>query len=74
MVNILELLFGCRHKRFTRPITPIRRSDTNLKSGAYVACLDCGRQFHYDPDTMRMGEPIAMRPPTHSPDSLQTQY
>ena len=75
MAKVLDFLFGCRHKRFTRPITPIRRSGPKTKSGdAYVACLDCGKQFHYDPENMLMGAPIAMLPPTHSSESLQTQY
>lgn len=26
--------------------------------GAYVACLECGRQFHYDVRNMEIGPPI----------------
>jgi hypothetical protein len=75
MVKVFELLFGCRHKRITRPITVIRRPVTKTKSdGAYVACLDCGRQFHYDLDNMRMGAQIAKIPPQPSSETLQTQY
>jgi hypothetical protein len=74
MVKVFELLFGCRHKRITRPITAIRRPLTKAKSSAYVACLDCGKQFHYDIDNMRMGAPIAMMPPPQASESLQTQY
>src|ERR1051326_4914984 len=51
---IVNLLFGCRHRHITRPITPIRktRSETSM---TYVACLGCGQRFHYDWETMRVG-------------------
>jgi anti-anti-sigma factor len=43
----LNLLFGCRHRRLTRPITPVHRPGT--PSGeTYVACLECGKRFPYD--------------------------
>ena len=52
--SVLNLLFRCPHRRLTRPITPVPRSgDTRL--GTYVVCLDCGKQFAYDPVQMRMG-------------------
>lgn len=47
-------LFGCRHKRLTRPITPAHKPGTKA-GAAYVACLDCGRQFHYDTQNLTMG-------------------
>lgn len=58
--RILNLLFGCRHSRTTRPITPAHKAGT--KSGdTYVACLECGKQFHYDLENMRRGTPIPVR-------------
>jgi hypothetical protein len=55
---ILNLLFGCRHRRITRPITAAHKASE--KPGmTYVACLDCGQQFHYDLATMSMGTLIA---------------
>ncbi len=74
MVKVFELLFGCRHKRITRPITVIRPVTRTKSAGAYVACLDCGRQFHYDLDNMRMGAQIAKVAPQSSSETLQTQY
>ena len=56
---IFDLLFGCRHKHITRPITPRHRPGTKAGS-SYVACLECGKQFHYDVTNMRVGEPIVV--------------
>ncbi len=47
-------LFGCKHKRLTRPITPVHRPGTP-SSATYVACLECGRRFHYDTLNMQVG-------------------
>ena len=55
--RVFSVLFGCRHKRVTRPITPAHRPGTTAGT-AYVACLDCGQQFHYDSKNMRIGEQI----------------
>jgi len=57
MINVVSLLFGCRHRHVTRPITLIaRRADPNRET--YVACLDCGKHFRYDPVNMRVGKRI----------------
>lgn len=51
MYKLLDVLFGCAHKRFTFPITlrtGKRRSDAAALTGTYVVCLDCGREFAYD--------------------------
>ncbi len=42
----------------TRPITPVSKPGEPA-SETYVVCLDCGRQFAYDWDHMRVGKPIA---------------
>jgi hypothetical protein len=57
VARMFSLLFGCRHRRVTRPITPARGSRTQ-PAGAYVACLECGKRFHYDVANMRMGAAI----------------
>jgi hypothetical protein len=57
VATVLDLLFGCRHKRYTRPITPIHRPGTPA-AYSYVACLDCGKQFEYDTQQMRIGPSI----------------
>jgi hypothetical protein len=59
---LLNALFGCSHKRTTFPCTPIPRSaPSNLRAtrGTYVVCLNCGQEFSYDWQEMRMGEPVS---------------
>ncbi len=52
-----DRLFGCQHRRMTRPITPV--SKPGVPSGeTYVVCLDCGKQFAYEWAHMRIGKPI----------------
>jgi hypothetical protein len=58
---IFNLLFGCRHKTITRPITPVHKPGTRSE-GCYVACLECGKQFHYDLNNMRVGMPMPPMP------------
>ena len=72
VARLLSLLFGCRHKRVTRPITPARKPGAQ-PGIAYVACLDCGQYFHYDVEHMTMGERIPMPAHDHSPDSGRFQ-
>jgi len=57
VTRMLSVLFGCRHRRVTRPITPARKPRSQ-PAAAYVACLDCGKRFHYDVENMRMGAAI----------------
>jgi hypothetical protein len=60
--SMMNTLFRCGHQRTTFPITPRRRyagTVTNSRSGTYVACLDCGREFAYDWKEMRIGEQMA---------------
>jgi hypothetical protein len=58
MINSILNLFGCSHRRLTRPITPVRKHGDPTGETA-VVCLDCGRQFAYDWNHMRIGKPIA---------------
>ena len=55
--SVVNLLFRCRHKRLTRPVTPVHSPDIS-HVGAYVACLECGKQFSYDTREMRIGKPL----------------
>jgi hypothetical protein len=55
--TVLNLLFRCSHRRITRPITPVRKTG-EPHGGTYVVCLDCGKQFDYDPREMRIGKPV----------------
>jgi hypothetical protein len=59
MANLLDILFGCTHKRFSFPITrrPGQRpSKAASLTGTYVACLDCGKEFPYDWQEMKVVE------------------
>jgi hypothetical protein len=55
--SILNLLFRCAHPRLTRPFSPVSLNGAS-QGGAYVVCLDCGRQFAYDLTEMKIGRPI----------------
>jgi hypothetical protein len=58
---IFQTLFGCHHRRLTRPITPVRKP--GVPSGeTSVVCLDCGKEFVYDWNHMRIGKPIEQSP------------
>jgi hypothetical protein len=51
------MLFGCWHKRLSFPISTIRgqrRIAASRQTGTYVVCLDCGREFPYDWQQMRI--------------------
>jgi hypothetical protein len=56
--SVMNLVFRCRHKRLTRPVTPVNQI-SKLRSETYVACLECGKQFSYDTREMRIGKPLA---------------
>jgi len=61
--SILNALFGCSHNRTTFPLTPGRRpaSAGAHRHGTYVVCLDCGQEFTYNWDEMRVGEQVGRR-------------
>jgi hypothetical protein len=54
--KLMDAMFGCRHIRYSFPIT-VRagsRRQTAQRAGTYVACLDCGKEFRYDWQEMRI--------------------
>jgi hypothetical protein len=51
--SLLNSIFGCSHQRTTFPLTPGRK--TAERNGTYVVCLDCGKEFAYNWDEMRVG-------------------
>jgi len=64
MAKLLDVLFGCRHSRFSFPITVRPRSRRNSAAsltGTYVACLDCGREFPYDWQEMKVVTSVEAR-------------
>jgi hypothetical protein len=55
--TVVNLLFRCAHRKLTRPVTPV--SKAGVPHGeTYVVCLDCGKQFSYDLNAMRIGKAI----------------
>ena len=57
MANIVEMLFGCRHNNMSFPMTAKlkgRRHAAAQVTGTYQVCLDCGKEFAYDWNEMRM--------------------
>jgi len=60
--SLLNSLFGCSHDRTTFPITPRKKATYSLRRhGTYVVCLDCGQEFTYNWDEMRVGERVSRR-------------
>ena len=63
--RILNTLFSCSHPRTTFPLTPGRKkaAPSAARNGTYVVCLDCGKEFAYDWEGMRIGRQVAGRVP-----------
>jgi len=55
--KLMDTMFGCRHARYSFPIT-VRagssRAPRAQRTGTYVVCLDCGKEFRYDWQEMRI--------------------
>ncbi len=57
MANLLDMLFGCWHKNISFPLTNKRgqrKSPAASVTGTYVVCLECGKEFAYDWDEMKV--------------------
>ncbi len=57
MTRLIDVLFGCRHSHYSFPRTirgTARRPQAGALTGTYVACLDCGREFPYDWEEMKV--------------------
>ncbi len=58
-MKLFDVVFGCSHKRCSFPITvrgKQRRSPAASVTGTYVVCLDCGQEFPYDWNKMKLVE------------------
>ena len=55
--SLLNAMFGCAHQRTTFPQTPGRN-----KTATYVVCLDCGKEFAYNWNEMRLGQQVVGQP------------
>lgn len=55
LANVFDILFGCTHKNYSFPITT-RTRNAQGKTGrsTYVVCLDCGKEFPYDWEQMKI--------------------
>lgn len=53
-VNWLDIVFGCRHANYSFPLTMKSRRHEGGRKGTYVVCLDCGREFAYDWNRMKV--------------------
>jgi RNA polymerase subunit RPABC4/transcription elongation factor Spt4 len=54
---LFNLLFGCWHLHTTFPQSikrGQRRTRATYLTGTYVVCLNCGKEFAYDWDEMRI--------------------
>jgi hypothetical protein len=78
--NLLNLMFRCSHRHLTRPVAPISKAG-QPHSQSYVVCLDCGKQFEYDLNEMRIGKAIdhsqdvgVVPPKTAAPKSAKVKY
>jgi len=57
MASLVDILFGCWHKNYSFPMTNKsgqRRSQAASLTGTYVVCLDCGKEFPYDWQEMKV--------------------
>ena len=57
IAKVLDAVFGCRHARYSFPITVragSRRTPQAQRTGTYVVCLDCGKEFRYDWHEMKI--------------------
>jgi hypothetical protein len=56
-MSVFDRLFGCSHQHCSFPITvrgKLRRTAAASVTGTYVVCLDCGQEFPYDWNQMKM--------------------
>jgi hypothetical protein len=57
MGKVFEVLFGCWHTHYSFPMTVkpgSRRNKAASLTGTYVVCLDCGKEFAYDWQSMKV--------------------
>lgn len=57
VAKLIDVFFGCRHPRYSFPVTVrgvARRPQAAALTGMYVACLDCGKEFPYDWQEMKV--------------------
>lgn len=63
--NLVDAIFGCLHRNYSFPITTPRgqrRTGAAAVTGTYIVCLDCGKEFPYDWQEMKVVSLPAKRP------------
>jgi hypothetical protein len=58
--KVFDAVFGCWHSHYSFPMTVragSRRGAAAARTGTYVVCLDCGKEFSYDWQAMKVVEP-----------------
>jgi len=69
--KLIESVFGCRHGRYSFPIT-VRHSSIQTEvpaaahTGTYVACLECGKELPYDWRQMKVLTRFSENAPVHA--------
>jgi hypothetical protein len=56
-LKLLGILFGCWHRHLSFPMSMKpgqNQSKAGRRTGTYVVCLDCGKEFSYDWEQMRV--------------------
>lgn len=64
-MGFLNVLFGCNHKKLSFPITvrgARHRTPAASPTGTYVVCLNCGQEFPYDWNEMKVVREAARTP------------
>lgn len=58
--KLFNTFFGCWHSNYSFPITvrngARRSSQAASLTGTYIVCLDCGKEFPYDWQQMKVVE------------------
>jgi predicted transcriptional regulator len=61
MFRFVNSLFGCAHEHCTFPITAKKQgaapSEGKPVTTTYIVCLDCGKEFPYDWQQMKVVAP-----------------
>ena len=62
---LFDFIFRCQHRKTTFPQKQAIKFGAS-ESETYVVCLDCGMQFAYDWENMRLGKAVDIS--SHSQD------
>jgi hypothetical protein len=57
VAKLIDTFFGCWHSRYSFPVTirgAAHRPQAGALTGTYVVCLDCGKEFPYDWQEMKL--------------------